>query len=154
MRKLIILLVFLYTFLEANIVVNQMIDPFTLTDQFDKPHQISQTTKKIIFAFSKQIGHDINDYLEKQSVDYLTSKDTLFVIDLSAAPSMIRSFFIIPKLEKYKYPVLIIKDEKTSISYIDEKNKENIMVVDLDNLKVTSINYFKTIEELKNKLDN
>lgn len=153
MTKFLLFLSISITFLHGGITVDKNIEQFKLYDQFDQPHNISSKTKKIIFAFSKDVGHNVNDFLEKEDKNYLSRHNTQFVIDLSAAPGMIRSLFIIPKLEKYTYPVLIIENEETANRYADETNKGKIMVVSLDNLKVTAIDFFRDTNELKSFLE-
>jgi len=152
--KTIFVVLFFSINLLGNITINEKIQQFNLEDQFDKVHQIKSDTKKLIFAFSKDIGHNVNDFLEKQDSKYLANKNAQFIIDLSGAPSIIRSFFIIPKLEKYSYSVLIIKDDEVSKKYIDEKNIDKVMVVTLDDLNVKSVDFFKTTNELKTFLEN
>jgi len=38
---------------------------FTLPDQFNKSHSLTNDTKRVIFVFAKSTGHTVREYLRK-----------------------------------------------------------------------------------------
>lgn len=125
---------------------------FTFKDQFDKPHSLSADTKNIIFVFKKASGHSVKEFLDTKPLDYLSSKNTIFVADVSKMPSLIREYIALPDLRKHKYPILLIFDEEISKNYVKEKDIEKIMVVNLENLEVTGVTFLCSETDLENEI--
>lgn len=148
MKKILFIGLMTCSSLFGEIVLNQNLEPFELPDQFEKTHQISKDTKKLIFAYKKASGHLVKDYLVTKKADYLSQKNAYYIADVSAMPSIIR-WFALPALKEYAYPILLIEDETLAAKYKDKKNIEKIAVVTLDNLKVKNIQYATTEQEFK-----
>ncbi|MGB5866628.1 MAG: hypothetical protein WBG69_02030 [Arcobacteraceae bacterium] len=153
MKKTYILLLLLSTVLFSKVIVGENIEQFHVNDQFDKMQTIKQETEKIIFVFSKEKGHIVRNFLEKKSADYLSSKNILFVADVSKMPSLIR-WFVLDDLDRYNFSIILIEDDLIAKKYIDETRQDKIMVVSLHNLKVSGVDFFDQIEELENLIEN
>jgi len=151
--KIYILLTLISSLLFSKVTVAKQIEQFSIKDQFEQTHKLEKDTKKIIFAFSKSSGNKVRNFLSKQSLNYLTSKEILFVLDVSQM-SLIRRWFVLDDLEKDKYSILLLEDEKISQNFIDEKRTDKVMVVSLSNLKVIGIDYLDTIDDLQNIIEN
>ena len=132
----------------SKLAVGASLESLTLNDQFEKPHAVTKETRKIVFAFSKQVGHDCNDFFATKESDYLSSKNTLFVADVSGAPSVIRSMFIMPGLKDFAHTILVIDDKNVAATYKPEGDLEKVVVVSLDSFVITSIDYLQTPQEL------
>jgi len=151
--KIYILLTLISSLVFSKVTVAKQIEQFSIKDQFEQTHKLEKDTKKIIFAFSKSSGNKVRNFLSKQSLNYLTSKEILFVLDVSQM-SLIRRWFVLDDLEKHKYSILLLEDEKISQNFIDEKRTDKVMVVSLSNLKVIGIDYLDTIDDLQNIIEN
>ncbi len=132
-----------------KISVGETILPFTLKTQHDKKMSISNKTKMIIFVFAKSSGHTVKKFLDKQSSDYLTKKNIVFVADVSPMPSLIRKYLAMPDLRKRKYPIMLIYNENFAEKFKNDNKGNDIMIVDLDHLKITNIRYIKTVDKLQ-----
>ncbi len=137
-----------------KVVVGEKIAPFTLKTQHDKKMSISDKTKMIIFVFSKGSGHTVKQFLDKQAPDYLSKRDIVFVADVSPMPSLIRKYLAMPDLKSRKYPIMLIYDENFAEKYKNDEKGDDIMIVNLDHLKVTKIRYIKTADELKKIIES
>jgi len=135
---------------ETKLVVDKNLSDLSLKDQNGNLHSIDKDTKKVVFAFSKDVGHSCNEFFATKGESYLKDNKIQFVADLSKAPSIIRSMFILPGLKDFKHIVLIIDDEKVSANYKPAEHADKIVVVNLNNQKITSIKYLDSIEDLKN----
>ena len=140
--------------IESKLVVNQSLESLKLNDQHGKATPIKADTKKVIFAFSKDVGHQCNEFFATKPASYLADNKVQFVADISAAPSLIRSMFIMPGLKDLKYSILIIDDKNISASYKPEKNNEKIIVVSLKNKIITNIKYLDSNKELEKEIAN
>ncbi len=125
---------------------------FTLPDQFDKPHSLTDKTKKLIFVFAKSTGHTVKEFLKKQPKDYLAKKDALFVADISPMPTFIRNTFALPDFRKSEYSVLLIYDENIAKSLKDKKNEDKITIVTIENKEIKSVKYISNTKELQDEL--
>jgi len=125
---------------------------FTLPDQFDKAHTLTEDTKTLILVFSKATGHTVKEFLKKQDSDYLAKRNTLFVADISPMPTVIRNTFALPDLKKSAYSVLLIYDKNIAKQLKNEKEAEKIAVVTLENGVVQASKYISSEEELKTLL--
>ena len=141
----------LSSFLFGEVVLNEKIEQFELENQFDKKVSILEDTKKIIFAFKKASGHLVKGFLDTKNSDYLSSRDAMFVADVSAMPKIIR-WFVLDDLDNHPYSIVLIQDEDISKIYKDEKNIEKVLIVTLDNMKVLKIEYIDNVKDLENSL--
>jgi len=153
MTKIYLLILLLHSFLFSQVIVGEKIKQFKVNDQFDTPQMIQESTEKIIFVFSKDKGHEVRNFLDKQSDDYLKSKNILFVADVSKMPSIIR-WFVLDSLDEYKFSIILIEDEEIAKDYKDEKRVNQIMVINLNTFKVTGVDYFDDAQELQTLLEN
>lgn len=153
MKKIYLLLILISTTLFSNIIVGENIQQFNINNQFNHSYKIEKITEKIVFVFKKDTTQLVTEFLDKKKDDYLSSKNILFVADLSQMPSLIR-WFILEDLDKHKYSILLIKDEIISEKYFEKNRVDSIMVVSLKNLKVIGIDYLKETEELETLLEN
>ena len=122
---------------------------FTLPDQFDKKHTLSDTTKTLILSFSKETGHTIKNFLVNEADDYLTSRDTYFIADISPMPTVIRNTFALPDLKKSSFSVLLIYDKTIASQIKNVKEAQKIAVLTLDSGVITQVQYLQTAQELK-----
>jgi hypothetical protein len=120
----------------------------TLPDQFDRAYSLGSDTKKIIFVFAKATGHTVKSFLSKQDKEYLNSRNTLFVADVSPMPTVIRNTFALPDLRKSEYSVLLIYDKEIAKTLKNEEKSDKIAVAEIENKTIKSIQYLSTEDEL------
>jgi len=125
---------------------------FTLPDQFDKAHTLSNDTKILLLTFSKNISHTIRDFLKSQPADYLSSRNAFYVADISPMPTVIRNAFAMPDLKKSNYPVLLMYDKEIAEKFRNDDKKDLIMVVELNSKKIEKISFTKDAKELASLL--
>ncbi len=138
---------------EPKLVVGKSLVNLALQDQFANPQIIKPTTTKVIFAFSKDMAHICNDYFATQTATYLNDNHTLFIADVSAAPSLIRSMFILPGLKDFKHTVLLLDNKALAAPYRALQDTEKIIVVYLKNQTITDIKTINSEAELKSVIE-
>lgn len=152
MKKIILTTATLLTLGFGQITINQSFENFSLEDQFDKVHNVTPETKNMIMVFSKQAGHTVKDFLDTKEPDFLSKKNTLFVADVSAMPTIIQ-WFVLPTLTSHKYPMMLLNDDELSKKYIDEKNKEKVMLLTFKNKIVVEKKFFDNMDDILKELD-
>jgi len=121
---------------------------YTLPDQFDKAHSSSDTTKKLIFVFTKPTGHIIRTFMSTKDAKFLDSKSAVIVADVSAMPTVIRNTFALPDLRESKYPMLLIYDKNMAKRLKDGQDKDKVIIMTLDKSKVIKIEHASSVEDL------
>ena len=139
---------------KSKLVVDHSLENFSLNNQHTKATPITKETQKLIFAFSKDVGHECNDFFATKDPDYLAQHNAMFVADVSAAPSMIRSLFIMPGLRDFKHTILVIDSEEISKEYKITQKAEKIVLVSLENFIIKKIEYLDTVQDLEAHLQN
>ena len=137
---------------EPVLVVGKSLD-INLKDQFEKPQTLTADTKKVVFAFSKDMAHICNDYFVTQTPTYLADNNTLFVADISAAPSIIRSLFILPGIEDFKHTVVLLDDKAQAAPFRAGLDTEQIIIVYVEDKSITKIQTITTEADLKKLIE-
>lgn len=137
----------------SQIAVGKKLDNITLKDQFDKPHTLTNDTKKVIFVFQKDTGHLVKGYLNTKPADYMDKRAIRFIADVSPMPAVIRDYVAMPDLRKYAYPVMLITDKEFARRFKNKTNEAVITVVTLDNLTIADVKRVSTEAELQKAID-
>ena len=103
---------------------------------------VTNDTKKIIVAFSKEKGEEIKGFLDNNPT-YLKDENALYFADVSAAPSFVTSLFMVPKFKKYSYKMGLIKDEDVAATF--PKQQEMLTIISLKDSVVTKIEFKKQL---------
>ncbi len=136
-----------------GVIVGKKLQDYTFSDQFDKSHSLTNKTKKVIFVFTKSTGHLVKAYLKKQDDQYLQKRNIDFIADVSGMPSIIYKMFALPDFKKSNYKVLLIQDEKKSAVFRDDKHKDSVMIISLDNKVVKNVKFITTQKDLINSIN-
>ncbi|MDB2562732.1 hypothetical protein N9X61_03930 [Sulfurimonas sp.] len=132
---------------EPSLVVGKSLS-IPLNDQFEKAHTLNATTTKVLFAFSDDMGHLSNDYFATKEASYLSDNNTQYVADISGAPSLIRSMFILPGLKDFKHTVLLLTEKEASAPFRANVDTTKIVVAYVNNGTISEIKTVSTKDEL------
>ena len=121
---------------------------FKLPDQFNKPHHLTSDVKKVMFVFTKATGHIFKTFMADKDEKFLKERNMLVVADVSGMPTVILNTFAMPDFQKSKYPVLLIYDKNMAKRLKEGKDANKVVLLTLDNNKVTKIEYAKDEKEL------
>ena len=139
---------------KPKLVVGQSIADLKLNDQFEKAHALNPNTYKLVFAFSKDSAHICNDFFDTKAPTYIEDHNAQFIADVSAAPSLIRSMFIMPGLKDFKHTVLLLDDKAIAAAFRKDMDVEKIVIVYILNKEITKIKTISTEEELRKTLED
>lgn len=134
---------------EAKLVLGTSLSGLTLQDQFEAEHTIKTTTTKVVFALAKESAHVCNDFFETQVPTYLADNNTEFIADVSAAPSIIKSLFILPGLKDFKHTVLLLNEKTTAAPFRKGLDTEKIILVSIQDGVIAKITTVSTDKELQ-----
>lgn len=145
-RKLILSILLSTLVYSSSLKLNDKISNFSLTDQFDRIHTITSEVSTIVITFEKETLNSVNDFLSKKERDFLKKNNAIFIANISCLPNIFTRMFTLPKLRDYKYPILLIYDEK-SAKFFEVENK--ITVYSIEDGIVKNIRYLNSIFELE-----
>ncbi len=111
MKHLLLITLFLTGSLFADFKVGDTLPAITLSDQFDKEFTVGGKDKLVIMAFEKDISIAISNYLKQQPASFLATHHSKYISDISAMPSFLSSMFALPKMKKFPFSILLIKDD-------------------------------------------
>jgi len=137
-----------------KLVVGQSVSDLKLNDQFEKAHTLNPNTYKLVFAFSKDSAHICNNFFNTKAPTYLKDHNAQFIADVSAAPSLIRSIFIMPGLKDFKHTVLLLDDKTLAAPYRKDMDVDKIVIVYVLNKEISDIKTITTQEELRKTLED
>ena len=138
---------------EAKIAVGKSLTNLSLKDQFDKVHTLGATTSKVVLALDKESAHICNDFFITQTPEYLSEHNTQFIADVSAAPSLIRSMFIMPGLRDFKHTVLILDDKAEAASFRSGLDSTKIIIAHIKDGTITSLQTLASAQELQEAIE-
>jgi len=136
---------------DKHFSVGSTID-YTLPDQFDKTHKLSDTTQKLIFAFTKDMGHIIKVFMLEKPKGYLEERNAVLVADISAMPVVIQNTFALPDLRESNFSMMLIYDKEMAMRLKEGQEATKVIVMTLDNKKVTKVELAGSVEELEKLL--
>jgi len=151
MKKMIVLLLVVLSVWAAPYKVGQSVAPLDLNDQFGKKIVLKAMPKTLIMAFEKETSATVNDCLGKQSGNYLSDHHAAYIADISPMPTFIAEAFALPKMRKYPYTVLLIRDEEIGLKFPAEEGKITVLRFEKNILK--AIEYVATADELKTAIE-
>jgi hypothetical protein len=111
----------------------------------------STLSKLLICSFGKETGKLISSYFNAQNADYLAKNDIKLIADVSSVPSLLRSTFILPKMKKYSFEILISTQSDFSDQFPPKEDR--LTVIKLENSVVQSITFVGNETELKGSIE-
>lgn len=143
-RMILLFLLTMTTTLFAAFKQGDMLPSITLENQFEQEMKIEKSDKILILAFEKSVGESIKTFLEAQPKGFLEKHHAKYISDISSMPSFVTSWFAIPKMQEYPFPVMLIYDEFGS----NFSQKEGMITVyHIKNMKIQKV-AFVTPEKL------
>jgi len=130
---------------------NSTIEPFTLSDQFGKEHNLSTMPKLLICSFGKESGKLISDYFNEKGSDYLETNAIKLMADIAGVPSLLRKTIIVPKMKKYNFEILLSTDSDFSKRF--PKQDDALTVLKLDGDRVVEITFVSDEASLKEAIE-
>ena len=128
--KIIGILLLLMSILSADILKVSDKFPFkSFSDQFEKKLTITPQTKEIIISFSKKNGKAVKAFLQSHK-GYLKTKQAVYLADMTSAPSLALSLFMMPALKKYDFSVGLIEDDDIAEKLPRAEGKTTVIILE------------------------
>jgi len=99
---------------------------------------VTPQTKEIIISFSKKNGKAVKAFLSTHK-GYLKKRQAVYLADMTSAPSLAMSLFMMPALKKYDFSVGLIEDDDIAERLPKVEGKST--VIKLEKLYIKSIKF-------------
>lgn len=120
-----------------------------LQDQFQEPWEVSPTTRVVYFAASREAGDWMTTILSDQALDYLASRNAMYMADLSGMPGFVSTMFALPSLRQQPYRVGVVLQKGV---LADWPTGSGMTKFSLNNMVIESIEQLRTLDALKSSL--
>ncbi len=138
MKKLFFSLLLLTSLTFAGLHKGEHFPRLALQDQFGKNASVKDSDRLVLMAFDKETAIAVADFLKKQPKGFLAGHHCSYISDISSMPSFITSMFALPKMKKYPFSILLIKNEAGKQF---EKQTAKVTVYRLKHAEVSSIEF-------------
>ncbi len=149
MKKLLLLSMLLTVTLFAEVKTGQQFPDLTLSDQFGKSVTVNSGTRTVLMAFEKETAINTAAFFKQQKKGFMAEKHVLYISDISTMPSFITSMFALPKMKKYPFSVLLIRDDSGKIF---ARKEGKVTRYSLKNRVITGVDFLDP-KQLSNVLE-
>ena len=91
-------------------------------------------------------GKVVRKAIDKETADYLSRNNTLFISNISGMPGFIAKTIAIPSMKKYEYPIILDKEGIVTEKFPSQK--DSVTIIQLDHLKIESIDYTNSPDKI------
>jgi len=138
--KFIMMILLCVTALFAEIKVGEGFPAYNLVDQFDdKVHVKMDGNTTLILSFEKDVSTETKKFLDTKEKTFLVDNDYLYISDISSMPSMITSWFALPKMKKFGFKVALIYED--DVADIIPREEDKVTVINLEYNKIMKIQF-------------
>lgn len=123
-----------------------MMPSMSLMDQHEKPWTIPADTKLVLFSASRDANTLAQGLLSQKPAEYLKSKNTVYLSDMSKMPGFITRNFALPSMRELPYTLGVVLNADETKDFPREDGA--LTAIFLDRGKITRIEFIKTTEDL------
>ena len=118
-----------------------------LEDQHGDMHTIAPDTRMIVFAGDMDASKIVHALLGEREPDYLPRHRAVFIADIHRMPGFVTRFIALPRMRRYPYRMLLIRDDKTGERFA--RREGAVSIVTLDGLQPVATSYVTSADTLE-----
>lgn len=123
------------------------IETYSLQDQHEVVQELKKDTKTVIFSFGMDLSKKFHKLLKSKDNNYLANNKTEYIIDIRGMPSLITWLFAGPKMRKYGFPILLVKEGDFPEKFPSQEDKFTILKLD-EKHSITEISFIDDINKV------
>ncbi|MGR3176574.1 MAG: hypothetical protein ACUZ8E_00780 [Candidatus Anammoxibacter sp.] len=157
-KLILVTLISLFFVLEVNVLAetegnsvlkeNDYMEAYTLEDQHGTLRTLQKDTETIILSFDMKLSKTFHKWLKDEESNYLINRNTEYIIDITGMPSIITWLFAGPKMRKYGFRILLIKEGDFGDRIPKQEGKFTMIKLD-ENHKVIDISFLDKIDAIR-----
>jgi len=126
--------------------VGSALPPIELPDQHGEARTIDESVRAVVFSRDMKAGDVVKAAVAKAGPDLFDRNSAVYVVDVKGMPSLIRALFAMPAMRRRPYRLLVDEDGAKTADFPGGATWPTVLV--LDKLRVTSVSYPTSAEEL------
>jgi hypothetical protein len=134
------------TVLAGELKVGDSLPALTLKDQNGEAHAIGNSLRYLVFAPDRSSSQIVAQSFKSQTAASLQSHGVVYVADIKGMPSVVASWFALPKMRQQPYPILLGRE--TADTAMLPRQVNCVTVISGDNGHVTVITFLHNPTEL------
>jgi len=123
-----------------------------LKDQFGRVHTLDTNATLIIYAQTKKAATICNDLFSTKDEAYFKQHHFRYIVDISSVPYFVQRFFILPKMQHFKFDLYISDAKSRRFFKKIISKKEYIALITMQKGAIKAIEYIDTKKALRTKL--
>ena len=136
----------------TNLQSGDELTAFDINDQHGKPGVVDEDVRVLMFSRDMTANKLAKKAFMDRPGDYLPEHHAVYLIDVSGMPGFVTRHFAIPKMQNYPYRIFL--DQDASLTTALPSEKKRVTVVHLDKLKVLSVAYADSPEQLTRAVES
>ena len=126
--------------------VGSTLPKIELPDQHGESRTIDDSVRAVVFSRDMKAGDVVKAAVEKAGADLFERNSAVYVVDVKGMPAIIRTLFAMPAMRRRPYKLLVDDEGVKTADFPGGATYPTVLV--LDKLRVTSVSYPTTAEEL------
>jgi hypothetical protein len=135
---------------DSPFAVGDRIDAFTLEDQHGVVHTLDASVELILFSRDMAGGDLVKHALADAPADLLTTRNAIYVADITGMPKLVAKMFALPKMRKRPYPLWLDRDGAATARLPDVEGRATLIF--LRDFEVTRVLHVATSAEVEREL--
>ena len=115
-----------------------MFPAVVLKDQFDNVQKVEKTDRWVMLSFEKDVAVKLSRFMKQKPADYSGQYHIRIISDISSMPGFITTMFALPKMRKYPFSVMLIRDD---LGKQFDRQKGKVTLYRLHKGKIVSISF-------------
>ena len=126
--------------------VGSVLPRIELPDQHGEARVIDDTVRAVVFSRDMKAGDVVKAAVAKSGPELFDRNGSVYVVDVKGMPAIIRTLFAMPAMRRRPYKLLVDDEGTKTVDFPGGATYPTVLV--LDKLRVTSVSYPTTPEEL------
>lgn len=131
---------------------NDYMEVYALEDQHGTLRTLQKDTEEVIISFDMKLSKTFHKWLKDKESNYLASRKAEYIIDITGMPSIITWLFAGPKMRKYGFRILLIKEGNFGDNIPKQEGKFTMIKLD-ENHKVIEISFLNNMDAIAKSIE-
>ena len=127
-------------------------EAYTLEDQHGTLRTLQKDTEKVIVSFDMKLSKSFHNWLKEKESSYLADNKTEYIIDITGMPRIVTWLFAGPKMRKYGFRILLIKEKGFVDNFQKKEGTFTVITLDSDH-KITNISFPDNIDAIAKSIE-
>ena len=151
MKRILAILLASLTWTAQALEPGERLLPFALQDQFEQTARLTDTTRLVLVASSREAAGIVDEAIKDRPKGYLEARNALYVADVSQMPSFITSWFLVPSMRSANYRILLDWDSMVAPDHLGQDGE--VLWLQLDQREILKRQTFTSADALKQALE-